>query len=66
MIDGFLIHHLTQELNQELNKSRLEKIIQQDEQSFILQCYHQGKRKSLLIDISSERMNRWVVLTGRK
>jgi predicted ribosome quality control (RQC) complex YloA/Tae2 family protein len=55
MIDGFLIHHLTQELNQELNKSRLEKIIQQDEQSFILQCYHQGKRKSLLIDISSER-----------
>lgn len=54
MIDGYFIHKMVQELNQELAKSRLEKIIQQDDKSFIFLFYRQGTRCMLFIDLSSE------------
>ena len=54
MIDGFFIYHLTKELNNELSKSRLEKIVQQTTQSFILTFYHQKERKNLAIDLSPD------------
>lgn len=54
MIDGLFIHLLTQELNQEIAKSRLEKIVQQDQQSFVFFLYHQKERKHLVIDLSPE------------
>lgn len=54
MIDGYFLYRLTQELNQELTKARLEKIIQQDAQSFVFAFYHQREKKQLVIDISAE------------
>lgn len=54
MIDGFLIRHLVDELNRELKKARLEKIIQMSPFSFGFYFYHQGKRKLLVIDLSPE------------
>ncbi len=54
MIDGFFIHSLTVELNQNIAKSRLEKIVQIDQQSFVFFLYHQKERKHLLIDLSAE------------
>lgn len=54
MIDGFFIHHIANELHQELSHSRLEKIVQQDEHSFVFLFYQKGQRQTLLIDLSSE------------
>ena len=54
MIDGYFLYKLTEELNQELAKARLEKIIQQDAQSFVFSFYHQRERKQLVIDLSAE------------
>lgn len=54
MIDGFFIHQLKDELNNEIAKSRLEKIVQQDLQSFVFFLYHQKERKQLVIDLSPE------------
>lgn len=54
MIDGFFIYHLVNELNHELKRARLEKMMQQDASSFVLSFYHQGKKKQLIIDLSPE------------
>lgn len=54
MIDGYFIHCMAHELNQTLAKSRCEKITQQDDKSFVFLFYHQGKRSTLIIDLSSE------------
>ncbi|RJX25686.1 MAG: fibronectin-binding domain-containing protein [Acholeplasma sp.] len=60
MIDGFLIRHLVAELNNELQKARLEKIIQLSSFSFGLYFYHQGKRKLLIIDLSPEHFRMYL------
>lgn len=54
MIDGYFIYHLTRELNQALERARLEKIMQQDEHAFVLSFYHQREKKHLAINISAE------------
>jgi len=54
MIDGLFIHALVQELNASLLKSRLEKVVQIDDHSFILLFYHQREKKQLMIDLSPE------------
>ena len=54
MIDGFLIRHLVNELDHELKKARLEKIVQMSTLSFGFYFYLHGTRKLLKIDISPE------------
>ena len=49
--DGFFIYHLTKELNQSLMKSRLEKVYQKDEQSFVFIFYIKKERHHLIIDL---------------
>lgn len=49
--DGFFIHHLIKELNQAIQKSRLEKIYQKDESSFLLVFYIRKERHHLIIDL---------------
>ncbi len=52
IFDGFFIYHLIQELNQNLTKARLEKIVQTDLMTFIFVFYFRGERKSLLLNLS--------------
>lgn len=54
MIDGLFIHALVEELNQSLAKARIEKVVQTDDHSFVLLCYHQREKKQLMIDLSPE------------
>lgn len=54
MIDGFLIHALVHELHTSLAKSRLEKVIQVDDHSFLFSLYHQREKRQLIIDCSPE------------
>ena len=52
IFDGFFLYHLIQELNQELQKARLEKIYQTGDMSFVFIFYLKGKRTQLSIDLS--------------
>jgi predicted ribosome quality control (RQC) complex YloA/Tae2 family protein len=52
IFDGFFLHHLINELNQELSKARLEKIYQTSEMSFVFIFYLKGKRMQLKVDLS--------------
>lgn len=60
MIDGFFIYHLINELNTQIAKSRLEKIVMDSHQSFVFYMYHQGKRKQLYIDLSHEHFSMYL------
>ncbi|TNF07212.1 MAG: fibronectin-binding domain-containing protein [Bacillota bacterium] len=55
IFDGFFLHHLINELNQELTKARLEKIYQTSDMSFVFIFYLKGKRMQLKIDLSPHR-----------
>ena len=52
IFDGFFIYHLIIELNQNLAKARLEKIVQTDGMTFIFVFYFRGERKNLLLNLS--------------
>jgi len=52
IFDGFFLHHLINELNQNLQKARLEKIYQTSEMSFVFIFYLKGKRMQLKINLS--------------
>jgi predicted ribosome quality control (RQC) complex YloA/Tae2 family protein len=52
IFDGVFIHHLIAELNGVLHKSRLEKIYQTDESSFLFVLYVKGERHYLALHIS--------------
>lgn len=52
IFDGLFIHHLLGELNATLNKSRLEKIVQTDESSFLFILYAKGERHYLNLSVS--------------
>jgi predicted ribosome quality control (RQC) complex YloA/Tae2 family protein len=52
IFDGVFIHHLIAELNGILHKSRLEKIYQSDESSFLFVLYVKGERHYLALHIS--------------
>ncbi len=52
IFDGVFIHHLIAELNNILHKSRLEKIYQSDESSFLFVLYVKGERHYLALHIS--------------
>ncbi len=60
IIDGAFIYHLTKELNQKLEKSRLEKIFQSQDDVFVLQFYHQGKKQKLVIDLSTSKFSAFI------
>jgi predicted ribosome quality control (RQC) complex YloA/Tae2 family protein len=64
IIDGLFIHHLVKELNQEIANSRLEKIYQNDDSSFIFVFYSRGIRKYLSLRISSSQFG--INLTSNK
>lgn len=49
--DGFFIYHLIKELNHSIQKSRLEKIYQKDESSFLCVFYIRKERHHLIIDL---------------
>lgn len=53
IFDGVFIHHLIDELNLVLRKSRLEKIYQSDETSFLFVLYVKGERHYLALNLSS-------------
>jgi predicted ribosome quality control (RQC) complex YloA/Tae2 family protein len=55
VFDGFFIFHLIKELNQELEKARLEKIYQNDETSFVFAFYAKGSRKYVSLNLSPHR-----------
>lgn len=52
IIDGVFIKFLIQELNYNLEKSRLEKIFLSNETTFVMQFYHQGKKQKCVIDLN--------------
>jgi predicted ribosome quality control (RQC) complex YloA/Tae2 family protein len=52
IFDGVFIHHLIAELNHVLYKSRLEKIYQSDETSFLFVLYVKGERHYLALHLS--------------
>lgn len=52
IFDGFFLHHLINELNQHIQKARLEKIYQTGEMSFVFIFYLKGKRMQLKINLS--------------
>lgn len=52
IFDGVFIHHLLRELNSVLYKSRLEKIYQSDESSFLFVLYVKGERHYLALHLS--------------
>jgi predicted ribosome quality control (RQC) complex YloA/Tae2 family protein len=52
IIDGVFIKHLINELNSNLEKSRLEKIFLSSETTFVMQFYHQGKKQKCVIDLN--------------
>lgn len=51
MIDGLLLYHLANELNSELEKARMEKIVQHDAFTFGLTFYRYGDKKQLIINV---------------
>ncbi len=53
VFDGFFIYHLINELNQQLEKARLEKIYQTSEFSFVFVYYLRGQRMFMNLNISS-------------
>lgn len=55
VFDGFFIYHLIKELNNELEKSRLEKVYQNDETSFVFAFYAKGTRKFMNLSLSPHR-----------
>lgn len=54
MIDGLLIYHLKNELEEQLQKARLEKIIQNDDYIFLLTFYRYGDKHHLSINLHPE------------
>jgi len=52
VFDGFFLYNLINELNQDLSKSRLEKIYQTDDMTFVFVFYLKGKRMQLKLDVS--------------
>jgi len=64
IFDGFFLHHLINELNQNLQKARLEKIYQTSEMSFVFIFYLKGKRMQLKINLSPHQFG--MHLTERK
>ena len=52
IFDGFFLHHLIKELNQHIQKARLEKIHQTGEMTFVFIFYLKGKRMQLKINLS--------------
>ncbi|MDX9691211.1 MAG: NFACT family protein [Acholeplasmataceae bacterium] len=55
IFDGFFLHHLINELNQDLQKARLEKIYQTDPMSFVFIFYLKGKRMQLKLSLNPHR-----------
>ncbi|MBU1093398.1 MAG: NFACT family protein [Firmicutes bacterium] len=64
VFDGFFIYHIILELNSQLEKSRLEKIYQTSEFSFVFVFYHRGQRLLMNLDLSSHNFG--VHLTHKK
>lgn len=60
IIDGAFIFHLTKELHQKLEKSRLEKIFQIEEDAFVFQFYYQGNKHKLIIDLSPNKFSAYL------
>ncbi len=52
IFDGFFIYHMIKELNNNLIRSRLEKIYQTSEMSFVFVFYHRGIRNHLKLSLS--------------
>jgi predicted ribosome quality control (RQC) complex YloA/Tae2 family protein len=60
IIDGVFIKHLIKELNQSLEKSRLEKISLLNETTFVMQFYHQGKKQKCVIDLNPSSFSAYI------
>lgn len=60
IIDGAFIFHLTGELNEKLQNSRLEKIFLQSEDSFVFQFYYQGQKQKMIIDLSPSKFGAYI------
>lgn len=50
--DGVFIHHLIDELKENLLNARIEKVLSPDKETFVLQAYHEKKRKFLKINLN--------------
>jgi len=60
IFDGFFIYHLVAELNENLKKARLEKIYQNDEQSFVFAFYARGTRFYMNLFLSPQNVGLYV------
>lgn len=64
VFDGFFLYHLINELNTNLEKSRLEKIYQTDDMTFVFVFYLKGNRMQLKLDVSPFQFGMY--LTSKK
>ncbi|MCD4826872.1 MAG: NFACT family protein [Acholeplasmataceae bacterium] len=60
IIDGVFIKHLVNELNTNLEKSRLEKIFLSTEKVFVMQFYHKGRKQKCVIDLDPSSFSSYI------
>jgi predicted ribosome quality control (RQC) complex YloA/Tae2 family protein len=66
VFDGLFIYHLINELNTHISKSRIEKVYQTGEFSFLLVLFVRGQRHRLKIDLSPSRFGFYLTKTEEK